>query len=235
MPASRRKSPYLSGIVNGLPFIPVIVPFGLLFGVVGTEAGLNLAQVMGMTALVVAGASQFTAVQLMTENAPVLLILAASLTVNLRMAMYSASLAPRLGAAPLWQRTLAAYILVDQCYAAATLHYDAHPEETVRERVAFYFGVATPILPLWYGATFAGAVLGTSIPESYALDFAVPITFLALLGPALRTLAHVAAAIVSAVGTLALAWMPTGLGLMVAAGLAMMTGALVEQWQERRR
>ena len=234
MSVSSRKTPFLDGCLQGLPFIAVIVPFGMLFGVVSSEAGLNLAQVMGMTMLIVAGASQFTAVQLMSENAPVLLILAASLTVNLRMAMYSASLAPHLGGARLWQRALAAYLLVDQCYAASILRYEQR-QEPLRDRVAFYFGVAAPVVPLWYLATLVGALAGSAIPEAYALDFAVPITFLALLGPALRTLAHVAAALVSAAGTLALMWMPSGLGLMVAAAAAMVTGALVETWMERRR
>ncbi|CAM4344358.1 AzlC family ABC transporter permease [Palleronia rufa] len=235
MPASTRKSPFAAGFLQGLPFVAVIVPFGMLFGVVGTEAGMDLAQVMAMTVLVIAGASQFTAVQLMTDNAPVLLVLAASLTVNLRMAMYSASLAPYLGAAPVWKRALVAYMLVDQCYAASILRYESRPGEPVAARVAFYFGVASPVVPLWYLSTWFGAVLGTAIPEGLALDFAVPITFLALLGPALRTLPHVVAALVSAVMTLAFAWMPTGLGLMVAAVLAMGAGAATELWQDRQR
>ena len=103
------KSDFLRGAKAGAPFLLVIGPFALLFGVVGTEAGLNLAQVMGFTVLVIAGASQFTAVQLMADNAPTLIVLATALAVNLRMAMYSASIAPWIGAAPLCARLLAAY------------------------------------------------------------------------------------------------------------------------------
>ena len=234
MPASTTKSVFRQGVVQGLPFILVIVPFGLLFGVVGTEAGLNLAEVMGFTLLVVAGASQFTAVSLMVENAPVFLILAAALTVNLRMAMYSASLVPYLGTAPLWQRALVAYMQVDQVYAAAAARYEAR-DEPVGTRITFYLGVATPIMPLWVLSVWAGAVLGASVPPAFALDFAIPITFLALVGPMLRTVAHVAAAVVSAVVALSTAWMPTGTGVLVAAAGACATGALVEIWMERRR
>jgi predicted branched-subunit amino acid permease len=78
-------------------------------------------------------------------------------------------------------------------------------------------------------------VAGAAIPPELALDFAVPITFLAIVGPALRSLPHVAAALVSVVGWLALAWLPYNLWLFIAALLAMVTGALVEAWQERRR
>ena len=67
----------------------------------------------GDEVVVIAGASQFTAIQLMTENASIWAVLAASLAVNLRMAMYSASLQPHLGTAPLWQRLLVGYVNFD--------------------------------------------------------------------------------------------------------------------------
>ena len=234
MPASTQKSAYFQGVLQGLPFTLVIVPFGLLFGVVGTEAGLNLAEVMAFTFLVIAGAAQFTAVSLLTDNAPTVLILAASLAVNLRMAMYSAALVPYIGAAPFWQRALVAYFNVDQVYAATSLRYERRPEETVRDRIVFAVGVATPIVPLWSIATLIGALLGATVPEGFALDFALPITFLAMVGPALRTVAHVAAAFVSAVVALLLAGLPAGTGLLIAAAFACLTGALVETWMERR-
>jgi hypothetical protein len=66
---------------------------------------------------VIAGASQFAALQLMSENAPTLIVVASALAVNLRMAMYSAALAPHLGPASLKDRALIAYMNVDQSYA----------------------------------------------------------------------------------------------------------------------
>ncbi len=235
MPSSTVNSSFRAGFAQGLPFVFVIAPFGALFGVVGTEAGLGIAEVMGFTVLVIAGAAQFTAVQLMSDNAPLILILAAALMVNLRMAMYSASLVPYLGAAPLWQRALVAYFNVDQCYACSIARYQTRPEMSVPERIAFFFGVAAPVAPLWYAATWVGAALGARVPEEAALDFALPITFIALLGPMLRTLPQVAAALVSAAMSLLLMGLPPGVGLMIAAMIALVTGALVEVWTERRR
>jgi hypothetical protein len=60
--------------------------------------------------------------------------------------------------------------------------------------VAYVTGAAAPICPLCCGATFAGAVPGGAIPAGCAPDFAVPITFPALIAPTLRRLPHVAAA-----------------------------------------
>jgi len=213
----------------------VIIPFGLMFGIAGTEAGFNLAEVLGFSVLVIAGASQFAAVQLMSDNAPVVMVLATSLAVNLRMAMYSASLAPHLGGAPTWQKALAAYFMVDQTYAMAMLEYERHPKQSTAEKIAYYAGVCTPICPQWYFSTLIGATVGQAIPPEFALDFAVPITFLAMLAPMLRTLAHVAAASVSILLALLLAFLPGGVGLLIAAAAAMFTGAQVELWQHRRR
>ncbi|AOZ68378.1 branched-chain amino acid transporter AzlC [Rhodobacter xanthinilyticus] len=233
MSSSNLSAAYWRGFRHGLPFLLVIVPFGVLFGVAGTEAGLNLAEVMGFSILVIAGASQFTAVQLMSDHAPVILVLLTSLAVNLRMAMYSASLAPHLGAASRWHKSLVAYFMVDQAYAMAIADYERAPEQSLAEKLAYYAGVCTPICPQWYVSTLAGAVLGAAIPAEFALDFAAPITFLAMLGPALRSFAHVAAAAVSVGVALALAFLPSGLGLLIAAVAAMGTGAQVELWMAR--
>ena len=229
----RDKSSFWRGFRDGLPFLIVVAPFAVLFGVLGTEAGLSIAQVMGFTIVVVAGAAQFTALQLMMENSATVIVLATALVVNLRMAMYSAALSQYLGAAPLWQRILLAYFNVDQTYALSHAEYERDPAQPLNRKIAYFLGVATPLCPFWYIFTYVGAVAGAAIPPAYALDFAVPITFLALIAPALKTLAHVTAALTSISVALALAWLPSGLGLIVAAIAAMIAGARVEQWQER--
>ena len=232
---SVRRAALLRGIWSSAPFALVIGPFGLLFGVVGTEAGLDIVEVMGFSIIVIAGAAQFAAVQMLADHAPTVIILATSLAVNLRMAMYSASLTPHLGSAPVGLRAVMAYFLVDQTYAASMIEYDRNPGMSPGEKVAFFFGTVLPVCPLWYVSTYAGAKIGTAIPPEFALDFAVPITFLAMIAPLLRTAAHVAAAGVSVALSLALAFVPYNGGLLIAAVAAMVTGAQVEAWTERRR
>ena len=196
---------------------------------------MDLAQTMGFSILVFAGASQFTAVQLISDQAPALLVILSGLAVNLRMAMYSASLTPWMGAAPLWQRAFAAYFMVDQSYACAIVRFEQEPRLSVPERMAYYFGVVTPICPLWYAFTLAGALIGNAVPPGLPLDFALPITFLAMIGPMLRTPAHMAAAAVSVTLALIFAGLPYNTGLLVAGVAGMMTGAQAEVMLERRK
>ena len=109
------------------------------------------------------------------------------------------------------------------------------PAMSTRDRIAHFFGAAAAICLPWYAASVAGALAGSAIPPALALDFAIPITFIALFAPMLRSLPHVAAAFVSVGASLALVWMPYNLWLLVAAGLAMLTGAGLEWLLERRR
>jgi len=228
-PAITAKQAFWSGARDALPVTIVAIPFAVLCGVVGTEAGLNLAQVMGFSIVIVAGASQFAALQLMSENAPALVVIASALAVNLRMAMYSAALAPHLGPASLRARALVAYVNVDQTYALSVQRYEEAPPLSTSAKVAFFLGTALPIVPLWYLGTLVGIVAGAAIPASWGLDFVVPLTFLAIIAPALRTLAHLGAAFTAVVAALLLASLPWNLGLLIAGIAGMAVGAEIER------
>lgn len=228
MASSSVKSAYRQGIRDGAPFILVIIPFSMLFGVLATEAGLSVFETLSFSVVVIAGAAQFTALQLMGEDAPTLVVLASALAVNLRMAMYSASLTPHIGGAPLWQRAVAAYFTVDQSYAISITKFENTPDMTVQEKIAYFFGTVTPVCPLWWVFTLVGALIGEAIPASFALDFAVPITFLAIIAPALRTRAHVSAALTAAFLSLMFFSVPYNLGILMAGVGGMMVGARVE-------
>lgn len=227
------KSAFWLGIRDGLPFLLVVAPFALLFGVVSAEAGLPIAQTMAFSVAVFAGAAQFTALQLLQDNVPTVIVILTALAVNTRMAMYSAALTPYLGQAPLGTRIAVSYFLVDQSYACASVRFDENRDWSLPARIAYFFGTVCPVYPVWMGATLVGALVGSAIPGWLALDFALPICFLAVIAPMLRTLAHRSAALTSITLALALAWMPFNLGLLIAAMLAMMVGAQVELWQSR--
>jgi 4-azaleucine resistance transporter AzlC len=228
------RTAFLLGVSDSTPFILVIVPFGMLFGLIASEAGWTLAQIMAMTVLVVAGAAQFTAVQLLAENAPTPIVVLTALAVNLRLALYSASLAPHFGAAPLWQRATLAYALVDQNYATAIRRWAMQPM-SVAEKVAYFAGTTVLLLPLWYVFSGVGAVAGQAIPEAFALDFALPITFIAMIAPLLRDRPHVVAAATATAASLLLAGLPFSLGIIAAAAVAMAAGAAAEALGERGR
>ncbi|WP_238368729.1 AzlC family ABC transporter permease [Mesobacterium pallidum] len=229
MARSANLSSFRKGAMAGLAFGLIVSPFGVVFGVLATEAGLDVTQVLSFSLAVIAGAAQLTAIQLMVEEAPTIIILASALAVNLRLAMYSATLVQHLGDAPLWHRVFCSYLLTDQSFAMSLDRYERHPELTMGEKLAFYYGVAVPTAMIWYVSSLAGGLIGSSLPSGYGLDFAIPITFLALVTPMVRTLNHLAAAGAAIVVALLLAGLPYNLGLLVAGLVGMMTGAQVEK------
>ena len=83
----------------------------------------------------------------------------------------------------------------------------------------------------WQVTTAIGVFVGAAVPDSWSLDFALPLTFLAILMPALRGRPAVAAAAVAgAVAVIGFRW-PYGTGLLtamlagMAAGIAARDGA----------
>lgn len=228
------RQAFWRGYIDCAPFILIVVPYSMLFGVVARDAGLDILQTMAMSVLVIAGASQFTALALLQDQAPVFVALAAALAVNLRMAMYSAALVPHIGHAPLGLRAIMAYLMVDQAFAVAVRTYEDRPEMTPPAKVAYYFGCMALICPFWYGFTLMGALVGQAIPTAFSLDFAVPVCFIALTAPLVRSGPHVIAALVAGITALAFAWVPWSLGLLVAAALGVFVGGQAEIFLARR-
>ena len=124
--------------------------------------------------------------------------------------------------------------MVDQSYALSIARYETDPQMTVPKRLAYFFGTCTLMAPAWYLATLAGALLGAQIPQAWPLDFAMPVAFLAIFAPMLRTLPHLVAALTAGVIALAATGIPFNLGLIVAGLCGMMAGAQTELVIARR-
>lgn len=218
---------FLAGVRAVAPILVGILPFALVAGAAGVSAGLTAVQTVAMSVLVFAGASQLAAIDLFGRDAPVAVVVATALVVNLRHVMYSASIAPyfrRFSAPAKW---LGAYVLTDQAYALSLAEYRETTPET-RSRWWFYLGTAATLWTVWQAGTAAGALLGAGVPDGLSLEFAVPLTFTALLFGAVddRT-TGVAAVCGGGIGAVA-APLPFNLGLVVGALAGVVAGVLVE-------
>ncbi len=223
---------FREGALEVLPIVAGIIPFGLVAGAAAVDAGLGIEGGMALSLLVFAGASQLAAIDLLARDAPLLVILLTVGVINLRMAMYSASLAPRLAHVPLLQRMVAAYFLVDQAYALTIMRIDRAPSRP--HRMAYYAGVAAPLWINWQLMTAVGALLGSTIPDWLPLEATIPLVFLAMLVPAITDRATLAAALVSGVVATLAAALPNNAGLLVGAFSGIAVGTLVALRTEAR-
>src|SRR6202048_2258755 len=118
-----KRSEFLNGIKGILPILLGVLPFGLIYGVSARSAGLPVIAAQAMSFIVFAGSAQFVTVQLISAGIPVSIIILTACLLNLRHALYSASLAPYVKQLPRRWKMLLAYVLTDEAYAVTITHY----------------------------------------------------------------------------------------------------------------
>lgn len=221
------------GFKDALPMVLGVAPFGMIAGVSAVGVGLSAWDGTLMSALVVAGASQLAAHALLGSGASVLTILLTVAVINLRHVMYSASLAPWLQRYGLGSRLLMAFVMVDQTYAMSILRFGKEDPDFARRE--YLLGVGLTMWTNWVVTTAIGALLGARLPASWQLDFTIPLVFLALLVPQVRTRPALLAAITGGGLALALAALPFNLGLILGALCGIVAGTLAERALPRSR
>jgi predicted branched-subunit amino acid permease len=93
----------------------------------------------------------------------------------------------------------------------------------------YVLGTGLTLWVTWQISTAIGIALGATIPEAWSLDFAITLTFLALIIPAITDRASAATAIVAGALAIVLFGLPFRLGLVVSVVLAVPIGILLDQ------
>ena len=220
-------SAFLLGVRALLPMLLGVAPFGVIYGVIALQSGIPPLAAILMSSIVFAGSAQFLLAQLVGAGAPALLSVGAVGLINLRHALYSASVAPILHALPRRWKLLLAYLLTDEAYAAAIPHLLDNPKSPVAHWILFGAGFA-----LWAGwqvSTLIGVLLGAGLPDGLGLDFALPLTFIAIVVPLIDTRAKLVAALLAGGVAVLLAPLPYKTGLFAAALAGLAGGALMQK------
>jgi 4-azaleucine resistance transporter AzlC len=220
---------FFSGARAELPILLGVAPFGMIYGILALGAGLSPLAAQAMSAIVFAGSSQFMLVQLAGAGAPGLVMILTGFVINLRHALYSASIAPHtLGLNPVWKGILS-YLLTDEAYAVSILHYntDSAPEN----KHWYFFGAGLTLWTGWQVSTAVGIFLGAQIPAAWGLDFTLALTFIALVFPVIRDRPTLLAALSAGVTSILAAGLPYKLGLVTAALVGILVGLISERRQ----
>lgn len=221
-----KQQEFWMGVKDELPILVGVVPFGMIYGILALSAGLNALDAQAMSSVIFAGSSQFMTVQLLKAQTPALVIILTAFVINLRHALYSATLAPYTKKLSLAWKTLLSYLLTDEAFAVTVLHYQ---KEGVKPFSHWYFlGAGLALWSSWQLSTAVGIFLGAQIPAEWGLDFALPLTFIALVVPNLKDRAGIATAVAASLFALVLFHLPLKLGLVVSILLAVLIGFLVE-------
>jgi 4-azaleucine resistance transporter AzlC len=217
-----RSNEFFWGMRSELPLLLGVIPFGMIYGATAVQAGLSPWMAQGMSAIVFAGSSQVVITQLVNGAAPAMVIILTAFVINLRHALYSASVAPyfkRLS--PLW-KVILGYLLTDEAYGVGITRYADGSDGPFQHW--FIFGAGLTLWLSWQVSTAAGIFLGAQISATWALDFTLPLVFIALVVPMLKDRTGlVAAAAGGVISTLAFG-LPYKLGILVAAFMGIAAG-----------
>jgi 4-azaleucine resistance transporter AzlC len=223
---SEARTTFWEGVRAEFPLLIGVFPFGMIYGALALDAGLSKGASQMMSSIVFAGSAQFVTAQLVSDAAPGLVIILTIAVVNLRHMLYSASLAPYLKNLSLKWKVLLSYLLTDEAYAPSILDY----ERTGIKPASHWFllGAGLALWSVWQVSTALGIFLGTAIPASWPLDFALPLTFIAMVVPALKNRPMIAAAVSAGLVALLANGLPFKLGLILAALTGIVVGTVFE-------
>ena len=223
------RSEFFAGVRAELPILIGVAPFGAIYGVLAINAGLPASVAQAMSAIIFAGSSQFIFTQMVTAGTPALVMILTVGIVNLRHVLYSASIAPYIQHLSSFWKFILAYLLTDEAYAVAILHFQEEKNE--KSRHWFLLGAGLALWSCWQISTALGILIGSVIPESWPLDFTLALTFIALLVPSLKDRPGLAAALVSGCVAVMAYSLPYRSGLILAALCGVLAGLLVEKWK----
>ena len=223
-----RKTEFFNGARATIPLILGAIPFGLMFGAVAVNAGISPAGSIAMSLFVFAGSGQFIAAGLVSQGINGGFIILTTFVVNLRHALYSASLAPHVKKLSSHWLIPLGFWLTDETYAAVIQRYE-RPDSSPYKHW-FQLGSSVAMYLNWQICTILGVIAGQAIPDAtgWGLDFAMVVTFTGIVVPMIRSYPMLIAAVTAGGAALLFNGLPNKGGLIAASILGIAAGYIAD-------
>lgn len=219
-----RWQEFKSGVAQQLPLQIGVVPFGMVFGILGLDSGMTAWQTMLLSSILFAGTSQIVFAQLVAIAAPPAIFISSVAALNARHMLYSASMADYLRHLPLRWRLILAYLLTDEAYAVSIIRYQEKPANQMMHY--HLLGSGLTLWLLWQIATATGILAGQSIPASLELGFAIPLIFMAIIIPLIKSKIEINAILAAGVVVITCQHLPYNSWLILAAITGVAAGTI---------
>ena len=227
----QKRAAFLLGLRAIAPGLVALTIWGIVTGVAMSRAGLTDQTAAAMSLLVYAGSAQLTALPLIAAAAPLWLIFAAGIIVNLRFVIFGAALHPYFKDLTWGKRLFMGYLAVDIAFVAFMPRFHDAPRKGTLEQHWFFLGAVIPSWFLWQLTSLLGISLGNVVPVSWSIDFAATLALLALMLP----LANTRPIILSVLAAGVVAWVAQTLPLRLGLLAAVVTGIVVGMWVEAKQ
>ena len=204
-----------------------VAAWGLVSGVAMVRSGLSIPLAVLMSLVVYAGSAQLAALPLIAGGAPIWVVWATALCINLRFIIFSAQWRPYLRDLSRGQRVLLSYFTADLSYVTFMRRYPK--PEPAPGQVAYAWGAVAISWVAWQGASMLGITLADTLPSEWGIGFAGTLALVGLVCALLTDRATVAAAAVAGSAAVAAYALPLKLNILVAIAAAVAIGLLLDQ------
>ena len=191
---------FTKGVLDVLPLLIPVVPFGLIIGVIGVELGFSPLMVYVSSLVVFSGSAQIVLFQLMSGGASPFVTLTSVGFTNSRHFLYGAVLSEYLEDLSSAWKIFLSYFLVDQSFGLS--HRFFQQNSNLKNKHFYLLGSGSTLWFVWQISSLIGIFLGSIVPEELGLSFAIPLTFLSLIIHEFRKIDHLIVIFFS--GTLAI-------------------------------
>jgi predicted branched-subunit amino acid permease len=235
VPIVERHDPALwnEGLRTGLPTLFGIAAWGMVVGIAMVKTGLTALQATGMTLLVYAGSAQLASLPLIMAHAPVWVVFATGLVVNLRFVIFSALLGPHFSHLPWRQRLFYGYISGDLTVALFLQRFPT--VAAIPGKLSYLQGLMFPNWLSWQAGSLIGIFLGSAVPTAWGLGFAGTLAILCVTVPLIVNSAALIGVLVAGAVSVAAYGFPYKLGLLVAVVAGMLAALAAESLIEKRK
>ena len=222
------------GIIDVSPLMIPVVPFGIIYGVIGMELGLGMYMTLGASIIMFAGASQIVLLQLFSGGASSLVMISSVGAVNSRHLLYGAVLSEHLSTLRLGWKIILSYVMVDQAFAVSNTYFKNNKNN--KNNHYHLLGAGFTCWTIWQISTIIGMVMGSIIPDALGLSFTISLTFLALLINDFRKFKNIIVMLVSGIiATIGYNTIPFKAYIIVAAISALIVATLLSMKSEQKK
>jgi predicted branched-subunit amino acid permease len=226
-PEYRRGARDMVGISLG------IAAWGLVTGVAMIKSGMGLGLALMMSLTVFAGTAQLAAVPLIAAGAPIWVVWATALCLNLRFIIFSGQWRPYFKHLPRKQRTLLAYFTAD---LNCVLFMRRFPEpKPAPGQLAYFWGGVSVNAGSWHVASLLGIFLGNHVPTEWGLGFAGTMALLGMTYSLLSDRATWLPAVIAGAAAVAAFALPLKLNMLVAIAAAVAMGMVIDHSKPLRK
>jgi len=202
--------------------------WGLVTGIAMVKTGMGVPLCVAMSLLVFAGSAQLTSLPLIAQGAPLWVVWAAALCVNLRFVILSAGWRPYFAPLSLRHRLWVTYFMADLNYVAFMKRFPR--PAAMGDQLAFVWGGVAVNWTAWQAMSLVGIALADVIPTQWGLGFAGSLALLGITGTLLVDRGTWVAAAVAAAAAFAAFALPFHLNIVVAIAAAIAVGVLIDHF-----